>query len=138
MFDLGPVIGLKVHQQAMSYFRRILWCPLPPGILMYDEIENRFSINSHLRENFCQILRFTIPDAGPRSLTSFRVFLPFPENFLSDLPSSYHAGFLIPFSQKEIDLNLSNDFFYLIGKVPRLYAPEDLHRLLFYDFNPHY
>ena len=45
IMDVGPIVGLQVHKRVATYFRYLLWCPLPSGILIYDEFENKFSIN---------------------------------------------------------------------------------------------
>ena len=136
MFDVGPVIGLQIHQRATVIFRRSLWCPLPPGILTYDESENTFDIHHQLLDNFYALLNYIIPPL--KELTSISmlnrnmVFLPFPENF-----TDYKSGYLIPFSGGWNISSLYNDFFWVINRVPSPYTPEDLH-FYFFDFTSYF
>mgnify|MGYP001412968269 CR=1 FL=1 len=52
--DFGPIIGMRVHRYASVFFRSTLWCPLPPGILNYDESNNTFSIDYKFLDMFYQ------------------------------------------------------------------------------------
>ena len=80
VMDLGPLLGMWVHKRVGNYFRSLLWCPLPPGILTYDEIENKFLINYQLLENFYSLLFYIVPRSMSKSTSFIYVYLPFPKN----------------------------------------------------------
>jgi hypothetical protein len=80
VMDLGPILGMWIHKRVSVYFRNLLWCPLPPGILTYDKIENKFLINYQLLENFYSVLFRIIPKSLSKTTSFIYVYLPFPKN----------------------------------------------------------
>ena len=60
--DFGPIIGMRVHRYASTFFRSTLWCPLPPGILNYNESNNTFSIDYKFLDMFYQTFFRIIPN----------------------------------------------------------------------------
>ena len=67
--DFGPIIGMRVHRQASVFFRSTLWCPLPPGILNYDEPNNTFSIDYKFLDMFYQTFFRIIPKSFSQTKT---------------------------------------------------------------------
>jgi len=119
VIDFGPVLGQYVHRRVSVYFRSILWCPVPPGVLTYDEIENKFELNYQLLEGFYNVLLNTIPyQFSAVTSTPSYVYLPLPKN--CNVPES---GYLVPIST---DSFRSYD---LISEMSRfgILTPERLH-----------
>ena len=112
MVDFGPIIGQQIHRRVAFYFSKILWCPLPPGILTYDEIDNKFTVHYQLFESFCSVFFDIVPK---RRLADVNVYLPLPKNC-----PGYGTGYLLPMSANKIvgsDLIRSYD---IISEMSRL------------------
>jgi len=108
MIDIGPLIGLQFYKRITVLFRKVLWCSYPPGILNYDETENKFNINNILLERFHYILRYFMPYPNETHLLN-KVFLPFPDNF-----TMHKSGYLLPFDPVKAH-SLNNNFFLVIA-----------------------
>ena len=124
--DFGPIIGMPVHRQASVFFRSTLWCPLPPGILNYDEPNNTFSIDYKFLDMFYQTFFRIIPKSFSQTKTLSYVYLPLPDNY------PVFGGYLLP-----LDNNSSGESglrsYDLISKLSTTsFTPEELN-LYFVD-----
>ena len=130
MFDIGPLLGVQIHKRAMNYFRNVIWCPYPPGIFNYDEIENKFNVNFQLLDNFDLVLRYFMPYSLTFAKDSLvnRVYLPYPDNF-----TDYKCGFLFQYDSSPYR-RAAKDFFQILNTLPTDITIGQLNKY-FFDFN---
>lgn len=131
IMDVGPIVGLQVHKRVATYFRYLLWCPLPSGILIYDEFENKFSINYQHFENFCQIFFWFLPIPRSTNLTSTYFYLPLPKNC-----DVFESGFTIPIKNNFVSGFRNYDVISQLTQLSKM-TPELLDRY-FIDLHPHF
>lgn len=122
MVDFGPIIGQAIHRRASFFFSKILWCPLPPGVLTYDEVDNTFTVHYQLLENFYQFLFLLVPK---RRLSSVYVYLPLPENC-----PGFGTGYLLPIAANKALNSDSIRSYDIISEMSRhlVLTPERLDR----------
>ena len=96
VYDMGPLIGQWVYRRAQGFFRRLLWCPLPSGIVKWDESHNVFDINYGFYDNFISIYHALTPSISDyRMQKSAIAFLPCPPEFTSS-QLNFEYGWFFP------------------------------------------